>query len=360
ADDKKTILVVDDDQDVLDNLRVVLEANGYQMAEAGSGEEGLRVYKQKEPDLLLVDLMMETIDAGTAFVKELKAQGCTAPIYMHSSVGDMLNLEVDPSELGVSGTFQKPVNPEKLLSVLKQSPAGALTSTLDESGRQWLADSGALSISGSVPQPTTVTAPNGTTTGAMTAAEGEDDATSDRTGWARRHARTGLALGAVLLTALGTVYVMGQRAQTPNEPARSSSVESTKAAVAVASPAEVVTSAPPASVAAPTPERVVQLQVSPANAKVRLKDGTELCDGASCRISAERFDDGELTVTVAAAGYRTRIETLRIEDEQVEIGLSPLPVRVQPRTLATPATPAAPAEPTATAPSGGFGDLPPY
>ena len=118
-DGKHVILYVDDDQDFLDSMRVLLEANGYKMIEAGSGEEGLKVYKQTKPDLIIADLMMEEVDTGTGFVKELQLLGNKAPIYMLSSVGDSLNMATDFTQLGVNGIFQKPINHEALLSVIK-------------------------------------------------------------------------------------------------------------------------------------------------------------------------------------------------------------------------------------------------
>ena len=118
-DGKRVILAIDDDQDVLDALRMVLEANGYIMVEANSAEEGLKAYRQSSPDLVIVDLMMEEVDAGTNFVKELRALGNTAPVYMLSSVGDNLNANADYAALGLSGVFQKPLNPDLLLAILR-------------------------------------------------------------------------------------------------------------------------------------------------------------------------------------------------------------------------------------------------
>jgi DNA-binding response OmpR family regulator len=118
-DGKPVILCVDDDQDLLDALRLVLEKNGYVMVEARSAEIGLRKYKESNPDLIIVDLMMEEVDAGTALVKELKAAGNTKPVYMLSSVGDNLNVTIDYAELGLAGVFQKPINNQQLLTVLK-------------------------------------------------------------------------------------------------------------------------------------------------------------------------------------------------------------------------------------------------
>ena len=118
-DGKYVILAIDDDPDIRYALRVVLEGNGYVVAEAATAEEGLKVYKESKPDLLIVDLMMEEVDAGVAFVKELKAIGNSAPIFMLSSVGDNLNLSTDYVELGLAGVFQKPIDNNTLLSILK-------------------------------------------------------------------------------------------------------------------------------------------------------------------------------------------------------------------------------------------------
>ena len=119
AQKKRVILCIDDDRDFLDSMRAILEAGGYHMVEALSAEEGLKVYQQANPDLIIVDLMMEEIDAGTRFVTQLRAGGSKAPIYMLSSVGDALGATTDYSTLGLDGVFQKPIEPKKLLATLK-------------------------------------------------------------------------------------------------------------------------------------------------------------------------------------------------------------------------------------------------
>lgn len=124
-DGKHVILCIDDDADILFFLRTVLEANDYVMAEAATGEAGLRAYKEHNPDLVIVDLMMEEVDAGTNFVKELRAIGNQAPVYMLSAVGDNLSMEADYNTLGLSGVFQKPVSAESLLAVLKAKLASS-------------------------------------------------------------------------------------------------------------------------------------------------------------------------------------------------------------------------------------------
>jgi len=118
-DGKYVILYVEDDPDFLFAMRTLLEKHGYVMVEATSAEEGAKAFQESKPDLIIVDLMMEEIDAGTSFVKELKLLGNTAPVYMLSSVGDNLSTITDYGELGLSGVFQKPLDNEMLLSVLK-------------------------------------------------------------------------------------------------------------------------------------------------------------------------------------------------------------------------------------------------
>jgi len=118
-DGKPVILCLDDDPDILFFLRTVLEKGGYVVKDAATAEDGLRIFKESNPDLVIVDLMMEEVDAGTSFVKEVRAAGGDTPIYMLSGVGDNLNLMTDYSSLGLSGVFQKPVDPEKLLKILK-------------------------------------------------------------------------------------------------------------------------------------------------------------------------------------------------------------------------------------------------
>jgi DNA-binding response OmpR family regulator len=116
---KFVILCVDDDRDILDGLKTVLEANGYLFVGAGSAEDGLKAVAQHKPDLIMLDLMMEEIDSGTQLVKDLMAQGCKAPVYMLSAVGDQLNAHVDTTKLGLAGVFQKPIDFKSLLDTLK-------------------------------------------------------------------------------------------------------------------------------------------------------------------------------------------------------------------------------------------------
>jgi len=118
-DSKKTVLTIDDDQDIRDALRIVLEAEGFAVAEAGNGEDGLALAKSSKPDAIVVDLMMETVDAGSVVAKSLRESGYEGPVYLLSSAGDTVRYNIDARDLGLSGIFQKPIDPKSLVATLK-------------------------------------------------------------------------------------------------------------------------------------------------------------------------------------------------------------------------------------------------
>ena len=124
SDAPPVILCIDDDSDILAFLKIVLESEGYAFRGASSAEEGLQVYKAEPPDLVIVDLMMEEVDAGTGFVKELQLLGNTAPVLMLSSVGDNLSATIDYGALGLAGVFQKPLAKEHLLALIRAKLSG--------------------------------------------------------------------------------------------------------------------------------------------------------------------------------------------------------------------------------------------
>ncbi|MEZ4651177.1 MAG: response regulator [Candidatus Eisenbacteria bacterium] len=112
-------LCVDDDPDVLTYLQVLLEAEGFTFASADCAEDGLIAFRKLRPDVLIIDMMMEEVDAGTGLVRDLRAEGNEAPVFMLSSVGDNLSYTLDANALGLAGVFQKPLRKEQLLSVLR-------------------------------------------------------------------------------------------------------------------------------------------------------------------------------------------------------------------------------------------------
>ena len=116
---KHVILCVDDDPDVLMPLKIVLESAGYMVVTAPDAKEGIQAFKEAKPDVVILDLMMEEVDAGIRLIEEMRGLDSRVPIYMLSSTGDYLHSTADTSNLGLAGVFQKPVSPKLLLSLLR-------------------------------------------------------------------------------------------------------------------------------------------------------------------------------------------------------------------------------------------------
>ncbi len=120
-DGKYVVLCIDDDADIRECLQIILEENDYIPVLAESAEEGYRVYEETKPDLIIVDMMMELADAGTDFTKKVREHNKNIPIYMLSSVGAGLSMNIDYNEIGLTGILQKPIDNDLLLSLLTAS-----------------------------------------------------------------------------------------------------------------------------------------------------------------------------------------------------------------------------------------------
>jgi DNA-binding response OmpR family regulator len=89
--DQDKILVIDDDDDFKASIRPALEAAGYTMLQAASGREGLRMLTERGPDVIVLDIMMETSEEGYSVNQAIKYQDAYAayrdiPILMVSSI----------------------------------------------------------------------------------------------------------------------------------------------------------------------------------------------------------------------------------------------------------------------------------
>lgn len=119
--DKKLIFVIDDDPDILDSISAILAAEGFAVETAMSGDEGIEKMSKINPALILCDMMMERIDAGTKVAEEIKKRGTGVPVYLLSSIGSATASNIEIDKLGFDGVFQKPVAPSHLISTIKKA-----------------------------------------------------------------------------------------------------------------------------------------------------------------------------------------------------------------------------------------------
>ncbi len=118
---KKLVYIIDDDPDILDSITAILKGEGFDTATAMSGEEGLEKLKSIKPDLILCDMMMERIDAGTKVAQDIRKNNKNIPIYLLSSIGSATASNIEIDKLGFDGVFQKPVNPATLVSTIQKA-----------------------------------------------------------------------------------------------------------------------------------------------------------------------------------------------------------------------------------------------
>lgn len=125
----KKILIIDDDRDLVASLAQVLKGNGYQVAAAHSGADGLKALLAERPDLLILDVMMETDTAGFEAADLIRSRRPTSryrafrdiPIIILTAINQVTNsrFSLDPKESFLPGTNEfltKPVDLDELLA----------------------------------------------------------------------------------------------------------------------------------------------------------------------------------------------------------------------------------------------------
>ena len=110
------ILVIDDDSNICELLRMYLEKEGYEVRTASDGSEGIAVFRMYEPDLVLLDVMMPKKD-GWAVCREIRMHS-SKPIIMITAKGGVFD-KVLGLELGADDFVVKPFDMQELLARVK-------------------------------------------------------------------------------------------------------------------------------------------------------------------------------------------------------------------------------------------------
>jgi len=109
----ETILVVDDEGHIVDLTRMYLEADGYRVLTAGDGEQALRLWREEQPALIVLDLMLPKID-GWDVCRRIRAES-DVPIIMLTARSDDVD-KIVGLELGADDYVTKPFNPRELVA----------------------------------------------------------------------------------------------------------------------------------------------------------------------------------------------------------------------------------------------------
>ncbi len=121
------IVIVDDDQDIRDSLQAILEGRQYIVLTAANKTEGMEKIRAENPDLAMLDVMMDTWQDGFEMARELKKDPNfkDMPILMLTGVKDKTGIDFkssagDPTWLPVDGYLEKPVEPNVLLAEVEK------------------------------------------------------------------------------------------------------------------------------------------------------------------------------------------------------------------------------------------------
>ena len=116
---QKTVLLVDDDNEIIESMRTVLEAKGYRVMVARDGNAGLTVAERENPDLVILDMMMPK-KSGFLVLEKLKGRpgGLIPTIMITGNEGSRHRAYAEM--LGVRDYIRKPFAMEKLVRSVEQ------------------------------------------------------------------------------------------------------------------------------------------------------------------------------------------------------------------------------------------------
>ncbi len=122
----KTVLIVDDDTDMLEQGRLVLENAGYSVVACENRKEAEEYIAGSRPDIAIVDIMMETNDAGFVLCYHIKKKYPDAPVIILTSVNGETGIEFDTATkeertwIKADTLLRKPVRPEQLIREIEK------------------------------------------------------------------------------------------------------------------------------------------------------------------------------------------------------------------------------------------------
>ncbi|HEX7090677.1 MAG TPA: response regulator [Longimicrobiales bacterium] len=117
---KKTVLLVEDNEDNLVVYRTILDHVGYNVLEARDGEEGVSRAREEHPDLILMDISIPKIDGWEA-TRRLKADEATRDIPVIALTAHALEEDRERAlEAGCDGYLAKPIEPRRVVEEVRR------------------------------------------------------------------------------------------------------------------------------------------------------------------------------------------------------------------------------------------------
>ena len=119
------VLIVDDDPELLESLRLVVELAGFAVITAENGVRGLQAFRNTSPAAVLIDVVMPKLD-GIETVRQMRREGPNAKIIVMSGSPRLGQRELSEAarELGAVAAFEKPFDPAALTALLRELVPG--------------------------------------------------------------------------------------------------------------------------------------------------------------------------------------------------------------------------------------------
>lgn len=129
----KKILFIDDDRDFLSSQSIYFSNRGYKVLTADSTEEALKILETEDPDIMILDLMMEHFDSGFRLSHQIRsnARFKDVPLVMLSGVASATGRRFDQEAEGLKkwskldAFLDKPVTARQLLKVIEEKTGAA-------------------------------------------------------------------------------------------------------------------------------------------------------------------------------------------------------------------------------------------
>ncbi len=115
------IAVIDDDPDIREASSLVLNSKGYNVITASNPKDGYTIVKEQNPDLIILDVMMDEPDDGFFLAQKFRKENIKTPIIMYTSISKTVGMDFGANEMVPVDEFvEKPISPEQLLQKVEK------------------------------------------------------------------------------------------------------------------------------------------------------------------------------------------------------------------------------------------------
>jgi two-component system, OmpR family, response regulator len=115
------IAIIDDDPDILDVSKIVLTSKGYEVITAQNPDDGFNLIVDQNPDLIILDVMMNEPDDGFFLAQKLRREKISTPVIMYTSVSKALGMDFGKSDMvPVDEYIEKPISPDELIEKVER------------------------------------------------------------------------------------------------------------------------------------------------------------------------------------------------------------------------------------------------